>query len=372
MLISRPQTASAYGAPCFWLRGERVEIFVTVTGGHLGPVSFKLKHRWVRPHSLPPWQPDDLHPDVPPVLRHLRGDFFGLPFGDPQGSAPPHGEPANADWQLVDHNARSLSLSLELTQPAGHIGKTLTLGENERALYQQHVIEGVQGRFPMGQHAILEFPEGVAGHLSVSPFEFGQVTPLAFNDPAEGAYGSLLPGATFDSLESVQLTNGGTTSLAAYPDRHGFEDLAMVAGPLEGLGWTAAVLDGYCWISLKNRAVLPATLLWFSNGGRWQAPWRGAHRRRLGLEEVCSYFNAGTDASRRNSLQTGGIPTVHRFTRAQPTIVRNIQVVHPLPKDFGAIATVMPSADKPELIAANASGQSVAIPVNHAWVLETS
>ncbi len=370
MLISSPQTSVAYGAPCYWLRGDRIELFVTAIGGHLGPVSFKLKHRWVRPHSLPPWQPDDLHPDLPPVLRHLRGDFFCLPFGENHGG-PPHGEAANAEWSLVSHNVRELTLALDLQSPRGRIEKTLTLGENERALYQEHVVEGVQGRLPFGQHAILEFPEDTPGHLSVAPFTHGQVTPLPFNDPAAGDYGALQPGVTFDSLESVPLRDGGTTSLAQYPARDGFEDLAMVTAPGDGLGWTAAVLDGYIFLSLKNRAVLPSTLLWFSNGGRWQAPWQGRHRRRLGVEEVCSYFNGGIDASRHNPLLEEGLPTVHRFSRREATVVRIAQVVHPVTRDFGAVATVTPTAEKAEVTATNTTGQSVAIPVNWSWVLDS-
>ncbi|MGF1448740.1 MAG: hypothetical protein ACFB20_04935 [Opitutales bacterium] len=370
MLISSPQTSVAYGAPCYWLRGDRIELFVTARGGHLGPTSFKLKHRWVRPLSLPPWQPEDLHPELPVVLQNLRGDFLGLPFGE-NHAGPPHGEPANAEWSLVGQSFRELRLALDLQSPRGRIEKTLTLGDNERALYQQHVIEGVQGRLPLGQHAILEFPEDAPGHVSVAPFAHGQVTPLPFNNPAQGDYGSLQPGATFDSLESVPLRDGGTTSLASYPAREGFEDLAMVSSQPEGLGWTAAVLDGYIFLSLKNLAVLPSTLLWFSNGGRWQAPWQGRHRRRLGLEEVCSYFNGGIDASRRNPLQEQGIPTVRRFSRREATVVRVAQVVHPVAKDFGAVATVTPTADKPEVIAANACGQSVAIPVHWSWVLDS-
>jgi predicted alpha/beta-fold hydrolase len=37
-----------HGARSFWLKNDRVELFITEIGGHLGPVAFKLKHRWVR------------------------------------------------------------------------------------------------------------------------------------------------------------------------------------------------------------------------------------------------------------------------------------------------------------------------------------
>ena len=63
----------------------------------------------------------------------------------------------------------------------------------------------------------------------------------------------------------------------------------MVAKPGD-FAWTAATLDGYVWISLKDPRTLPSTLFWISNGGRHGEPWNGRHLRRLGLEEICGHF----------------------------------------------------------------------------------
>jgi hypothetical protein len=370
MTVARDDTSLAYGAPSYWLRHERVELFVSLEGGHLGPVSFKLKHRWVRPLSLPPWQPADVHPEFPPVLRLLRGDFFCLPFGESRQAPWPHGSPANEPWELLSRNARELRLAQDLSGPEGRIEKRIRLAEDERAVYQEHTVSGVQGRFPVGHHAILEFPEGSEGRVSVGAFTHGQVTPLPFNNPARGDYGCLKAGARFETLESVPLAEGGTTSLAEYPLRAGFEDLAMVSGPPEGLGWTAVVLDGYVWLNLKDRASLPSTLIWLSNGGRWQAPWEGRHRARLGLEEVCSYFNAGSEASRRNPLEREGIPTVARFVRREPTVFRTAMAAHPVPRDFGRVRTIEPASGRREVTVRGEGAHQVTVPLDWTWVLD--
>ena len=67
------------------------------------------------------------------------------------------------------------------------------------------------------------------------------------------------------------------------------------ATPEQPFAWSAVVLDGYVWFSLKNPADFPATMFWLSNGGRTAAPWNGRHVGRIGIEEVCSYFANGVD-----------------------------------------------------------------------------
>ena len=99
---------------------------------------------------------------------------------------------------------------------------------------------------------------------------------------------------------------------AARPARPGREDLVMLANEPataeQPFAWTAAVLDGYVWFCLKNPADFPATLFWISNGGRHEAPWNGVHTKRLGLEEVCSYFCDDIADSRKDLLADLGIP----------------------------------------------------------------
>ena len=85
------------------------------------------------------------------------------------------------------------------------------------------------------------------------------------------------------------------------------------------LAWTAVTLDGYAWIALKNPKQFPSTLFWISNGGRHYEPWNGRHKRRIGIEDACSYFHEGVESSRSKSLPQN-IPTVLAITSPTPSL----------------------------------------------------
>src|SRR3954470_22206814 len=93
------------GQLCDPLASDCVQGWVTQTGGHLGPVRFRLGERWIEPFSVAPWHDEQIGPEHPPIMQVLRGDFFCLPFGGNSSSFqgevhPVHGETANALWQL--------------------------------------------------------------------------------------------------------------------------------------------------------------------------------------------------------------------------------------------------------------------------------
>jgi len=75
------------GQPSWRLAADRVEAYVTELGGQVGPVTFQLKGKKVRPFSVAPWVEEKTDPLLPPILKVLRGDFFCLPFG---GNATPY------------------------------------------------------------------------------------------------------------------------------------------------------------------------------------------------------------------------------------------------------------------------------------------
>ena len=181
--------------------------------------------------------------------------------------------------------------------------------------------------------------------------------PGTFFDPAADEYQALVPGATFSNLRNVPLTSDpprspdqatatGTTDLTRYPLREGFEDLIMLvnekASNSQPFAWTAAVLDGCVWFSLKNPALFPATLFWISNGGRRSSPWDGRHLARLGLEEVCSYFADNVTSSRENKLEAEDIPTTRLFSPDEEVSLPIIQAVSAVPAGFGAVDSISP------------------------------
>ncbi len=356
-----------HGAPSYWLRAEKVELYVSAEGGHLAPVQFKLKHRWVNPYSLAPWEPAEVPASMLPLLRVLRGDFFCLPFGT-SDKYKVHGDTANLTWKLIDRNPRKLTMAMDLKQFSGKVVKTIFLEDNHRAVYQEHVITGVKGRYPYGHHAILEVPEGATALINTSPFVFGQVAE-DFTNPVIGEYNSLQPRAPFESLDNVPLATGGTTSLHEYPDREGFEDLVMVSSAPGLLAWTAVTMDGYVWFSLKSPKTLPSTVFWFSNGGRHQEPWRGRHRRRVGLEETCSFFAGPLELARKAPLGPIEVPTCGAFSTRSATTVRLIQGVYPVSAEFGMVVSISPVEDADEVTIVGESGESVNVPLNWRYVL---
>src|SRR5438270_451992 len=71
------------GQPSWKLTSDRLEAWLTVLGGHLGPAWFILNPASTRinPLSVAPWAQENVAEDTPQIIRSLRGDFFCLPFG---------------------------------------------------------------------------------------------------------------------------------------------------------------------------------------------------------------------------------------------------------------------------------------------------
>jgi hypothetical protein len=361
-----------HGEPSYSLANKDVELFLTQRAGHLAPVRFRLGRRWVEPYALAPWQPQDLTAG-PPIIRILRGDYFCLPFGSSRGIKDVHGETANEVWEKIESGSNRLVLGMNVKNPRCRVTKTISLREGQRAVYQEHCIEGLRGRYNFGHHAILIFPEkGGPYHVNTSPFHFGSVKPEAFSNPLAREYGALKTGGRFTSLAKVPLATGGTTSLQEYPARQGFEDLIQVSHKPGDFAWTAATLDGYVWISLKNPATLPSTLFWISNGGRHAPPWNGTHLRRLALEDVCGHYSDGLEISRRNLLKKFGVPTTLNFRPSVPTSIRVIHLVHPVPGNFGKVKSILKSNNGTEITITGSRGRSIHIPVDLSFLRSPS
>ncbi len=376
-----------HGAPSFHLKSDCVELSVTQTGGMLAPVIFRSGESEFSPYALAPWKPDELDPSLPNLLKYLRGDFFCLPFG-PQDDGDPHGDTANAEWSLVKQDEDLLHLAIEPHDAGGRVEKIILLKPGHAAVYSEHRISGLEGSFSYGNHPILDFsgiPEGT-GRVTTSPFRWGSVNPGLFSDPAADEYQALVPGATFSNLRKVPFTSDpprspdevaatGTTDLTRYPLREGTEDLIMLvneeSSSSQPFAWTAAVLDGCVWFSLKDPAQFPATLFWISNGGRRGSPWDGRHLARLGLEEVCSYFADNVTSSRENKLESDDIPTTRLFSPDEEVSLRIIQAVSAVPFDFGAVDSIRPCGPGKVAITSE-TGVSLEVVVDWEFVLDAA
>jgi hypothetical protein len=361
---------SVHGAESVSIASARATAEITLTGAHIAPVTFVLGDREVQPYSLPPWQPQDF-PDAEPILSHLRGDFFCMPFGE-TAAGPIHGEVANNRWQVDRHGPSSVTLSMRASDLDADIHKTVSVNDDDAVLYQQVRSNGLQGRWNYGTHPVLDLsalPPG-SGRLSTSPLRYCSVHPTLFSLPERGETQVLQPGAEFTDLAAVPRMDGSTLDLTHYPTEPGHEDLVMLVNDPEAgdLGWSAMVLDGYVWIALKSVRTLPMTLLWITNGGRTADPWQGRHVGRMGIEDVCSYFAIGPEASLDNPLVDRGIATFQTFDDEHQLDLRTAHLVAPVGPDFDAVSHVTTTGHGTVRIDA-VSGASVTASVDWGFVL---
>jgi hypothetical protein len=361
-----------HGEASFRLATPELDLHVTSRGGHLAPVVFHLPGRDVSPYALAPWQPDE-YPDIPPLLSVLRGDFLCLPFGG-QADGPPHGDPANAVWTLLAGSADSLRLAMKASDTGASVAKILSTREGQHAVFTEHRISNLDGDFSYGSHPVLDLSglREEAGRVTVSPFRWASVFPGAFSNPADGESQALAEGARFMNLREVPLARGGTTDLTKFPSRPGNDDLVMMVNeastPEQPFAWSAVVLDGYVWFSLKNPADFPATMFWLSNGGRTATPWNGRHLGRIGIEDVCSYFASGVDISRQDLLSAERVPTTRHFKPDETVSLRTIQAVAAVDSSFGAVSNILPAGEVSVMIEGE-SGTQIIVPLDWRFVL---
>jgi hypothetical protein len=183
---------------------------------------------------------------------------------------------------------------------------------------------------------------------------------------------ALQPGGRFSDLRGVPAADGGGIDLSTYPARPGFDDLVMMvnepATEAQPFAWSAALLDGYLWFSLKNPADFPATLFWISNGGRRGGPWDGRHLARVGVEEVCSHFCDGVELSRQALLADEGIPTARTFDPNGTVSLRIVQAAAAVSAGFGRVASIVPAGNGLVQITGE-NGASVECSVDWSYVL---
>jgi hypothetical protein len=150
---------------------------------------------------------------------------------------------------------------------------------------------------------------------------------------------------------------------------------------------TPGAEGGFVWFSLKDPRVLPLTMIWTENRGRHFLPWNGRNCC-LGLEDICSYFALGLEASTRpNPLTRAGVPTALRLQagmeiRGHHTQLRQLSMVSPdfpdfrevryiqgvvkVPRGFGRVKTL--SFAPGEVRFVSAGGRTIAAPVRHEFL----
>jgi hypothetical protein len=172
----------------------------------------------------------------------------------------------------------------------------------------------------------------------------------------------LLPGKFVDDPAAMPTADGRTADLTSFPAEQGVDDVFMLCGkPASGFGWSAATFParGYAWLALRRTQQLPSTLVWLSNGGRFDAPWNGRHAPVLALEDIIGYFASGlAESARPNALAARGIPTCLAVTHGVPLRMPYIQGLVRIPQDFGRVAGVVPRGPG-DLLVIGATGKEV-------------
>jgi hypothetical protein len=264
-------------------------------------------------------------------------------------------------------------MTMQTAAVPGKVTKNLSLVDGQNAIYCQHVLEGYSAAVPLGHHATLALPETPgAMRIATSAFKLGMTNPTQFGDPTIGHYQSLATGEKFTRLDKVPLAfkSPAYGDCSALPQRTGYTDLlGLWAKDNLKVAWTTATVQeaGYMWFSLKDPAVLPATLMWIANRGRHSYPWNGRNRC-VGLEDVCAYFAEGAAASvAPNQLSAMGIPTTVRLSKARPTVVNCIQGVVKVPSGFECVKNVgfTPGA----VTFTSTTGKKVTAPVCHDFLM---
>ncbi len=355
---------------------NRVEVFVTRQGGHMAPVRFQLPHKVVEPYAVAPWAEECPDATGVPLLQSLRGDFFCLPFGGNEKpyrgkSFPPHGETANGPWHFeslqTDENRATLHLSLSSKVQPGRVDKFIQVRNDQTVLYCRDVISGMSGRFPLGHHALLKMPvKAESAIVSASNIRYAQVLPTPFENPAQGGYSRLKPGAVFSRLDQVPSLYENTVDISRQPTGKGFDDLVMLVHDAHpDFAWTAVTFpqQRYVWFALKDPRVLRSTVLWMSNGGRYYTPWNGRHERVLGVEDVTAYFHYGAAESvRSNPISQQGFATSVPLRPNCPFAVNYIMAVAEIPAGFRKVRSIVPCKNHVSLVSTD--NHRISVPVD--------
>ena len=299
---------------------------------------------------------------LPPVERRLAGDFFCMPFGKSDLiSDPQHGYTANGEWALIDRTdadeRHQMRFELQVPVMGARIKKELRLIDGNPVLYQRHDIIGGMGKVTLAHHPMVHMADG--GRLTFSP-KRAAVTPdkppvdgrhvLAY--PARSTKLSAFPGAK------------KTANLHRYSERVGNEDfITLIEAEGSKIGWTALVrkAERDILFFMKESAVLPVTMLWYSNGGREFAPWSGRHTGVLGIEDGIAAGAAGHLAAiGANAVSAEGVSTCLTLEPKTKHVIRHAMGAVRAPSGFEEVASleliedrlILTSTDDAEIVVA--------------------
>ncbi|WP_128515017.1 hypothetical protein [Tabrizicola thermarum] len=291
-------------------------------GGVLDGLTVRDQGRDIAPLHRAPWTEAEVPADAPPHQAWLRGDFLAAPMGASEQGL--HGLSANGDWQVLPSPEGCLRAVLGGAGQGATVVKELSVSDGHPFVYQRHLFIGGSGALPVANHAMVSVPNGAKLSFSRKRWWETLAEPL---ETVRGRSALAYPRRAEDAAEFPG-ADGGTVNLHRYPWGGSHEDfVAGVEDPASRLGWTAVVRpkEGDLFLSLRNPAQLPMTMLWHSNGGRDHAPWNGRHRGCLGVEEGAALPMLGLSSRETpDPLSAAGQPPLLRLDPQGTVEVRHI------------------------------------------------
>jgi len=327
------------------LKNSSVEVGILEDCGHLFPVRFYFGNDVIEPMHIAPWTNEELDPATPPMLKFLRGDFFCAPFGASDlldEETRPHGASANDMWKDIEITSSSIKLKLSKNILGAELTKEIRITENESVVYQKHIFKGGKGKIPLGHHAMLKIPS--KAYINFSDFTFGGTPSQAIEIDANMGKSILKYPQQFTNLTSVLRFDDVIVDASVYPFDYNHEDLFMIISKNDAeFGWSAVCCpnEGWLWYSIKNRNILPNTVVWFSNGGRYYPPFSSRHKNVIGIEETVSFFHLGHKASiEKNFLNERGFKTFIELNENKVIEIPYLFGVVKIPSEFGKVKSI--------------------------------
>jgi hypothetical protein len=354
------------------IEAKGVRAVLDLRVGHVRSLEIEQGNRTIQPLHTAPWVDDPAiagDATIPGNLRFLSGDFFCAPFSTSDlDDGPPHGWPANSAWKVIESARGTARYQLDRTILGARLIKELAVRDGQPFLYERHIFIGGEGAVPVANHGMTRFDAPAS--ISFSPKLFGETPATALEpDPKRGRSRLLYP-AHFTDLSRVPMADGGVADLTQYPFADAHEDfVSLVERPGNPLGWAAALRPDKSdiFLSLKDPADYPITMMWFSNGGRDYAPWNGRHRGVLGLEEGRTFAGHGHRASiADNPWARQGIATSLVLDPKGEVEVRNVIGGVALPAGWSKIAAI--EAGKAQLAVVDVSGSRHAVPFDETFL----
>ena len=368
-----------YGRPSYTIKNDKIELFITVEGGHL-TADFDVGSKKINPYFIAPWWNEAPLLKEDTIIQILRGDFFCMPFGgndeEYQGKQyPVHGETSNNNWELVDFSQNdekaTLNLKTELSIDGGEVVKNIELHNNQPVIYSTHKFTGISGKFPVGHHPTLKFPEkeGIA-YIDISDPVAGFTTPTPFETPANKGYSRLKLNTEIVNRSKVPTLDGNYINLTQYPTSFGYEDLVIfINDQNRDFCFSAASVpsEGYLYFQLKNPKVLAETLFWMSNGGRHYSPWNGRVKGVLGIEEITAYYHYGIKPSlEKNEFQSKGYKSYLDIDDSKE--IKIIMGLIPIDKGFKGVKDIT-RKNKNAITIKGKNGESIDVPCDIDFLL---